>query len=137
MHPLQLVAILVLGIGAGIYVWRVVHREMREEEEFFEDLVHRLSQVLEPKGFRLTKRVYLRRLFGYREAMFEGVGSLRAVWDPREREICLLQREPAQSSDSTDRNLAGVFLPRRPEPDVYAGATEVILSAARSIEGAA
>src|SRR2546427_7056728 len=70
MLPLQLAAIVALVVGAAIYVWRGVTRDMRTIEQFFRGLVQRLSQVLEPKGFRLTRHVYMRQSFGHRIATF-------------------------------------------------------------------
>jgi len=55
MHPLQVAALVLLGLGLSIYLWRSVKRRMRADEQFFTLLVERISQILQPKGFQLTR----------------------------------------------------------------------------------
>ena len=72
MHPMQMALLIALAIGAALYVWRGVTRSMRADADFFRTLVDRLSQVLGPKGFRLTRNVHLPQSLGHRVARFEG-----------------------------------------------------------------
>ncbi len=138
MHPLQLAAIVALVVSAAIYVWRGVTRDMRTIEQFFRGLVQRLSQVLEPKGFRLTRHVYMRQSFGHRIATFQGANfQVDAAWEGRDREILLLQRALDEGNVSAGRILARAHLPQGTLSAAFVEASNVIVTAANAIEGAA
>ena len=109
---------------------------MRADAMFFADLVQRLSPILEGKGFRLTRDVYMPKSFGHRIATFEGPSFIvDAAWDGREREILLLRRELGQTSVSAGEHLAAAHLPQGAAVEVYGRATETLLTAAAAIGG--
>ena len=61
---------------------------MQADARFFTDLVQRLRPILEAKGFRLTRHVYMPKSFGHRIATFEGPAFIvDAAWEGRDREI--------------------------------------------------
>ena|SRR6266545_3336837 len=132
MHPVQIAALIVLVIGAGAYVVLRVARSTRADEEFFGALIDRLSQVLTPKGFVVSRRV--RAHF----AVFEGAGTrLEAIWDGREREVLLQQRESDDNKPSRSQRLAVAHVRDGASATDYGEAGETIVKAAESIDGAA
>jgi hypothetical protein len=107
---------------------------MQADALFFTDLVQRLSPILEAKGFRLTRHVHLPKSFSHRIATFEGPSFIvDAAWEGRDREILLLQRELGQSNVSAGDHLAEAHIPQGASSEVYARATDTIVTAAVSI----
>ena len=97
---------------------------MQADARFFTDLVQRLRPILEAKGFRLTRHVYMPKSFGHRIATFEGPAFIvDAAWEGRDREILLLQRELDQSNVSAGDHLAEAHIPQGASSEVYARAT--------------
>src|SRR5206468_2045242 len=104
-------------LGGAAYIWRGVKRSMQADARFFTDLVQRLTPILEAKGFRLTRHVYMPKSFGHRIATFEGPAFIvDAAWEGRDREILLLQRELGQSNVSAGGHLAEVTFRRARRP---------------------
>ena len=138
MSTFQVTALIAIALATAIYVWRGVTRDMRTIEQFFRGLVQRLSQVLEPKGFRLTRHVYMRQSFGHRIATFQGASfQVDAAWEGRDREILLLQRALDEGNVSAGRILARAHLPQGTLSAAFVEASNVIVTAANAIEGAA
>jgi hypothetical protein len=138
MHPFQVAAIVVLALGVIIYVWRGVKRGMRANEEFFSALIVRVSQVLQPKGFRLTRHVYRPKSFGHRIATFEGPASLVEVFlDGKEQDVRLTRTRSEEPNPSREEVLAGGYLGPFPTPADYTRVAAAIIDAAASIDGAA
>ena len=130
----QLLGLAALALGAAVYVWRGVKRGMQADAVFFAELVQQLSPLLEAKGFRLTRNVYMAKSFGHRIATFEGPSCIvDAAWDGRDRDILLLQRAPDQSNVSAGERLAEAHIPQGAAIEVYARATERIVTVAASI----
>jgi len=86
---------------------------MQADARFFTDLVQRLTPILEAKGFRLTRHVYMPKSFGHRIATFEGPAFIvDAAWEGRDREILLLQRQLDQSMSQPETTWAGLTFRR-------------------------
>ncbi len=108
------------------------------EAEFFGALVARLSQLLEPKGFRLTRQVHLPKSFGHRMATFEGSAFVIDLdLDGKEHDVRLIRRGREESSGLVGEVLAEGNLGVAATPADHARATAAILDAAASIDGAA
>jgi len=138
MHPLQVAALVLLGLGLSIYLWRSVKRRMRADEQFFTLLVERISQILQPKGFQLTRHLYLPKSFGHRIATFEGPAVLLDLMlDGKERDVRLTRRGRDDSNAATEEVLADGYLGFAPTTADYARATGAVLDAAASMPGAA
>ena len=134
MSTIQLLVLAAVALGAAAYIWRGVKRSMQADALFFTDLVQRLSPILEAKGFRLTRHVHLPKSFSHRIATFEGPSFIvDAAWEGRDREILLLQRELGQSNVSAGDHLAEAHIPQGASSEVYARATDTIVTAAVSI----
>lgn len=117
-----------------MYVWRNVQRGIRDNGRFFSSLVERVSQVLQPKGFTLTKHVYLPKSFGHRIATFESATLfVDVLFDGKERDIRLTRRAPEQSNLSAGEVLAEAYLGFHPTTAEYTRATALILDGAASI----
>jgi len=107
---------------------------MQADARFYTDLVQRLTPILEAKGFRLTRHVYMPKSFGHRIATFEGPAFVvDAAWEGRDREILLLQRPLDQSNVSAGDHLAAAHIPQGASSEVYARAADTIVTAAGSI----
>jgi hypothetical protein len=134
VSTIQLVVLAAVVLGGAAYIWRGAKRSMRADAAFFTDLVQRLTPILEGKGFRLTRHVHMPKSFGHRVATFEGRSFIvDAAWEGRDREILLLQRAPDQSNVSAGEHLAGAYIPQGASSEVYARATDTIVTAAASI----
>ena len=134
MSTIQLVVLAAVALGGAAYIWRGVKRSMQADARFFTDLVQRLTPILEAKGFRLTRHVYMPKSFGHRIATFEGPAFIvDAAWEGRDREILLLQRELGQSNVSAGGHLAEAHIPQGASAEVYDRATDTIVAAAASL----
>ncbi len=134
VSSIQLLLLAAVGLAAAVYIWMGVQRSMQATARFFNGLVQRLSPVLEAKGFRLTRHVYLRKSFGHRIATFEGPSFIvDLAWEGRDREILLLQRSLDQSNVAAGDHLADAHIPQGAPSEVYARATETIMRAAESV----
>ena len=134
MSTIQVLGLAALAFGAAVYIWSGVKRGMQADAVFFAELVQQLSPLLEAKGFRLTRNVYMAKSFGHRIATFEGPsGIVDAAWDGRDRDILLLQRAPDQSNVAAGERLAEAHIPQGAATEVYARATERIVTVAASI----
>ena len=134
VSTIQLLLLGAVGLAAAAYISLGVKRSMQATAQFFNDLVQRLRPVLEAKGFRLTRHVYLRKSFGHRIATFEGSSFIvDLAWEGRDHEILLLQRSLDQSNVSAGDHLAGAHIPHGAPSEVYARAAETIMNAAESI----
>jgi hypothetical protein len=122
-----------LAVGAAAYIWRGVRRSEAAEERFFRTLVERLSQVLEPKGFRLTRNENRKRNFGLRMATFEGSAFLiDAMFEGEDRAVLLVRRDTGKPVSTGDR-LAYAHIPEGARPAVFAQANDAIVAAASAL----
>jgi hypothetical protein len=137
MYPVQIAVLLALVGGTIIYVWFQIRRNIRAEREFFRTLVEHLSNVLLPKGLRLTQSADFSNSIRGTFATFEGpVFSLEVFWDYVDRLVILFEREAVQSS-SEHVTRASAYLPHFAKPDALANAAAAIVEGAAQSDGVA
>jgi Holliday junction resolvase len=137
MHPVQVPVLIALLGGTIIYIWYRIRRDIRAEREFFRSLVAHLSNVLLPRGLRLTQSADFSKSIGHTIATFEGpVFSLEVFWDYVEREVILRERG-AEQPRSAFRRIASGDVPHYAKPVALAKAEAVIVEAAVRNDGSA